>query len=117
MKTKIFGGTSDDTFGEITPTGTDYDNCANGKPIEFLIESESEGKGLLVVGHHAPGSAGGWLVGVAPWDPDYSDAPMPDWPMRLRAPTGHEPVYSPVLEIDVPDDATLRCLQHIEGDD
>lgn len=116
MKTIILGGTSDDTFGEITPTGMDYDNCASGQPIEFLIESESEGKGLLVVGHYAPGNAGGWLVGVAPWDPTCSDKPMPDWPIRLRAPVGHEPVYSPVLEIDVPDDARLRCLQLIRED-
>ena len=39
MKTLIFGGNSDDTFGEITPRGDDYDNSANGKPIEWLVQS------------------------------------------------------------------------------
>lgn len=115
MKTLVFGGSSDDTFGEITPRGDDYDNCASGKPIEWALVSESEGCGLLVVGQYAPGRADGWLVGVAPMGDDEC---LPPWPMRLRAanPAAHnEAPYSPVLEIDVPDDTTIQCLQASGG--
>jgi hypothetical protein len=83
MKTLIFGGYSDDTFGEITPRGDDYDNCASGKPIEWLVESASEGAALLVFGQYAPGNAHGWVVGIAPWDPNHMDKPMPSWPATL----------------------------------
>ncbi len=107
MKTLIFGGSSDDTFGEITPRGDDYDNCGNGKPIEYLIESASEQDSILVVGQYVPGAATGWLVGVARADED-DDKPMPNWPIRILP---CERPYTPALEIDVPDDATLRCLQ------
>jgi len=114
MKTLIFGGYSDDTFGEITPCGDDYDNCASGKPIEWLVKSESEGAALLVVGQHAPGAAGGWLVGVAPWGGSHDDAPIPAWPIRIRP--GDRP-YSPALEVDVPEDATIVCLQREAEED
>ena len=105
MKTLIFGGSSDDTFGEITPRGDDYDNCASGEPIEWRIDS-AEGS-LIVVGQYCPGSAGGWLVGVAPVDNERYTQAIPPWPIRIRP---GERCYSPELEIDVPDDATLRCL-------
>lgn len=107
MKTLIFGGSSDDTFGETTPRGDDYDNCASGEPIEWLIESASEAQSILVVGQYCPGAATGWLVGVARADDD-DDKPLPNWPIRIRP---GERSYTPALEIDVPDDATLRCLQ------
>ncbi len=110
MKTLIFGGCGDDTFGEITPRGDDFDNCASGRPIEWLIESKETGERLLVVGQYAPGGASGWLIGIAPANDD-DDMPIPAWPYRLRPPCGDEPTYSPVLEVDAPDDATLRCLQ------
>jgi hypothetical protein len=110
MKTLVFGGSSDDTFGLIAGAGDDFDNCASGKPIEWLIESEATGERLLVVGQYAPGNAYGWLIGVAPAGPNDED-PIPAWTYRLRAPSGGERNYSPVLEVDVPDDATLRCLQ------
>ena len=32
-----FEGYSDDTFGEIAHTKDDYDNCASGAPIEYLV--------------------------------------------------------------------------------
>lgn len=116
MKTLIFGGTSDDTFGEITPRGDDFDNCASGKPIEWLVESKETGERLLVVGQYTPGNSYGWLIGVAPAGPNDED-PIPAWPYRLRAPRGNERPYSPVLEVDVPDDATLRCLQRKDDGD
>lgn len=112
MKTLIFGGYSDDTFGEITPRGDDFDNCASGEPIEWLIQSPSEGLGILIVGQYAPTDRGGWLIGASPWDPEHIDQPPPNWPIRMmRRP---DCPYSLALEIDVPDDATLRCLQCLD---
>ena len=114
MKTLIFGGSSDDTFGEITPRGDDYDNCASGDPIEWALVSPSEDCGMLVVGQYAPGADDGWLIGVAPIGDDES---LPPWPMRLRAANPaarNESSYSPVLEIDVPDDTEIKCLQASE---
>ncbi len=32
-----FEGYSDDTFGEVAHFKDDYDNCASGKPIEYLV--------------------------------------------------------------------------------
>lgn len=111
MKTLIFGGSGDDTFGEISSGGDDYDNCSNGKPIEYLITSPQERKELIVFGQYAPSHCGGWVVGIAPYDPEDDHAAIPDWPVRIRPPKNREASYSPVLEIDVPDDATIRCLQ------
>jgi hypothetical protein len=115
MKTLIFGGSSDDTFGEITPRGDDYDNCASGKPIEWLIESASEKDSLLVVGQYCPGAATGWLIGVARADEDDGKFP-PAWPIHIRprADGSYRCTYSHALEIVVPDDATIRCLQRRE---
>ena len=116
-KTLVFAGYTDDTFGEITPRGDDYDNCASGKPIEWLVESPSTGEAVIVFGQHAPGHVGGWMVGVGPYDPRHEDTPIAPWPYRLRAPKAPESAYSPVLEIDAPDDATIRCLQVERRDD
>jgi hypothetical protein len=38
MPTLRFEGYSDDTFGEYAHTNNDYDNCASGESIEFLVE-------------------------------------------------------------------------------
>ena len=64
-----------------------------------------------MVGQYCPGSAKGWLIGVAPAHDDCDDKPIPGWPYRLRPPYPGGRNYSPVLEVDVPNDATLRCLQ------
>ena len=45
MKTLMFEGHSDDTFGELT-TGEDHDNCANNAPIIFKVLSLSAGAGV-----------------------------------------------------------------------
>lgn len=107
MKTLIFGGSSDDTFGEITPRGDDYDNCASGEPIEYLITSASEQRSMLVVGQYCPGHATGWVVGVGRADED-DDKPLPDWDVRI---TASERPYSPALHVVVPDDAVIECWQ------
>lgn len=112
MKTFKFGGYSDDTFGEVTPRGDDYDNCASDTPIRWLLFSASEGVGVVIVGQHAPFEhADGWLVGVAPHDPTGEDLPIPPWPMRFEQPSERISSYTPVLVIDAPDDAELSCLE------
>jgi hypothetical protein len=101
-----FEGYSDDTFGEYGHTNEDVDNCASGKPIEFLVTAGDES--LVVVGQYAPGNAGGWLVGVAPYDPEGVDAPVPPWPMRFER--GDAP-YSPALVIEAPEGVKVKPLK------
>jgi hypothetical protein len=108
-----FEGNSDDTFGEYAATNDDYDNCASGKPIEWVVTSPSSpGVGLVVTGQHCPGESGSWLVGIASYDPEFNDNAMPAWPARFvpdqRRAAGQR---NPVLEVDVPADFILICLQ------
>lgn len=119
MKTLLFAGYSDDTFGEVLAFNDDYDNCGSGQPIEWLVESPSEGCGLIVVGQHSPGASGSWLIGVSNYDPRYDDRPMPRWPMHLRPHDEYERHlagrgFNPALVIEAPDDVTIRCLQRTE---
>ncbi len=101
MKTLHFEGHSDDTFGEYNVTNEDHDNCANGKPIWFLVKAGDDE--LFVVGQYCPFDATGWMIGVAKSDED-DEAPMPDWPMRFeRSSRG----YSPRLVIEAPDDVKV----------
>lgn len=107
IKTLRFGGSSDDTFGEITPRGDDYDNCASGAPIEYLVQDAgSPSLGVVVTGQYCPGESGGWSVGVAPYDPHCIDV-FPDWPMRIIPRTDY---HGYAIEIDAPADAIVRCL-------
>ncbi|TXH46484.1 MAG: hypothetical protein E6Q97_29525 [Desulfurellales bacterium] len=107
MKTLIFEGSSDDTFGEQT-TSDDHDNAGSGKPIRYVVESGDDR--LMVFGQFAPGKSTGWMIGVAPYDKNMKNdgGNIPLWPMRLAPGDAH---YSPRLEIDVPDDATIECLE------
>lgn len=116
MKVMKFGGYSDDTFGEVTPAGDDYDNCASGRPIRWLISSDAEGASLIVVGQYGQiEGSGGWLVGVCSHDPLGDDIPIPAWPMRFEPPCGHGArPYTPVLIIEAPDDARLTCMEREE---
>lgn len=107
-KTLIFRGYSDDTFGEET-TGDDFDNCASGEPIRYLITVPGVPGGVVLVGQYAPEGCGGWLIGAAPHDPDHADLPLPPWPILLQ-PCADTP-YSPELRIMVPDGAVLTCLE------
>ena len=104
-----FEGYSDDTFGEVTHFREDYDNCANGKPIEFLLSAD--GEQMVVFGQHCPSNAGSWMVGVASYDPEYSDRSMANWPMRYEwAPKAN----SPRLVIEAPDGVTIEHLTHVD---
>jgi len=104
-KTLRFQGHSDDTFGEYELTNDDYDNCASGKPIRWLVSSEADGLAVVVVGQHCPSGCGGWMIGVAPQE----EGKMPgDWDIRIE----YEHEYSPALVIySAPVDVQLRCLE------
>lgn len=115
MSTKAlrFQGGSDDTFGEYGRFGDDFDNCANGKPIVWMVR-DAAGAGLLVWGQYAgrdwPDDAPGcWMVGIQQLA---VDEPLPPWPLTWSAEG-----YSVVLEIDAPADATLVCLNAVEADE
>lgn len=102
-------GSSDDTFGVYgAGPDDDYDNCASGKPITFRVQSGDAS--MLVVGQYAPGKCAGWLIGVAPDDPedDGSEVPIPDWSMRFER---SDAAYSPRLVIEAPDDVTVTHVR------
>jgi len=107
MKTLAFEGYSDDTFGEYRTTMDDASNSANGKPIVFSVRSPSTGDGLFVWGLYANDDAprstpGCWVIGIQQLD---EDVLLPLWPMYWRtAKSG----YSPILEIDAPDDVVVK---------
>jgi hypothetical protein len=105
-----FEGYSDDTFGEVAHFKDDYDNCASGKPIEYLVEDRATGRGIVVTGQHCPGNSGSWLIGVANHDPDYADVDFPRWPMRIEA-QDYRNGFQPSLVIEAPATVTIRCLQ------
>ena len=100
MKKLRFEGCSDDTFGEYGVTGIDDDDCAEGSIRTFKVSSGSEA--LFVCGQYAPeGTPGCWWIGIQT-DDNY---PLPPWPIRLDR---GERDYSPVLIVEVPDDATVE---------
>ena len=109
MPTLRFEGHSDDTFGEYGLTNDDYDNCASGKPIEYLVLDPATRLAVVVVGQHCPGSATGWMIGAAPSTDDWER--VPDWPMRFE-PNG----YENRLVIEAPAGVAVRCLTRERGD-
>lgn len=116
MKPLRFEGYSDDTFGEVDFFKDDYDNCASGKPIEYLVSDPTSGAALVVTGQHCPGNSGSWLIGVANYDPDGEDKDFPRWPMRIE-PQKYRNGFQPSLVIDAPDNVTIRCLQRRDDDE
>ena len=106
-----FYGYSDDTFACDGPgIDVDSDNCATGDPIVMLVSSR-EGR-LIVSGQYAPDGAGGWLIGVAPWDnPSHEDEPIPNWKISI---TRSDRDYSPLLIIVAPDDVRVELLKRNE---
>ena len=97
MKTLIFKGYSDDTFGEYGVTNEDIDNCGSCAPIQCVINAD--GTGLIVTGQYDRAGTGTWDIGISLLDEEYS---LPDWTIR----TSFEG-YTTVIEIDVPEDFTL----------
>lgn len=106
----VFHGNSDDTFGEYVKTNDDYDNCASGERIEWLITAP-DGEQMLVVGQYCPGASSGWLVGVARYSED-DESDLPAWQVSIEP---GERSYSPALFVSAPVGSTIRCLQR--GDD
>jgi hypothetical protein len=100
-----FEGSSDDTFGEVLHTNDDYDNCASGEPIEYLVQLPDTGLGVLVTGQYCPGFSTGWMIGVSSYQPDNGDASMPGWPIQFQ-PNG----YRGRLMIVAPEGVVVRCL-------
>lgn len=113
MKLLRFEGHSDDTFGEVEAFNDDYDNCASGKPIEYLVEAG--GLAVVVTGQHCPGHSGSWLIGVANFDPEAADVDFPRWPMRIE-PQAYRNGFQPSLVIEAPDDVKIRCMLREEED-
>lgn len=107
MPTLRFEGYSDDTFGEYAHTNDDYDNCASGEPIEYQVFDPVKEIGIVVIGQHCPGSAMGWMIGVAVCQPPSTDDEtcVPDWPMQFE-PNG----YENRLVIEAPEGVVVRCL-------
>lgn len=97
MKTLRFYGYGDDTFGEYGITGQDCDNCANGEPIQCIVDCGEFGR-VVVVGQYNNASLnnGCWLVGVAQVS---EHEELPDWNFRYEE-SGCR--HSPVLAMDLP---------------
>ena len=112
MKQLTFQGYSDDTFS-CTGPGIDVDDDDCARQTQCAIRVVGEGGSLLVIGQYVPHEmASGWGITVAPYADEPDDEPMPDWPMRfVRGERG----YSPVLQIDAPDDVQVTLLP--EGDE
>lgn len=102
MKVYVFGGYSDDTFGEFSLTDDDYDNSASGEPIVYELK-RPDGSGIVVVGQHAPFSDG-WLIGCATLD---ESKPVDDW--RIETEPSHEG-YRGRMQVTAPDDTALTCI-------
>lgn len=103
MRTLKFYGHSDDCF-EIDGTTRDEPDeigCFDGSVTVTLIDAN--GDGLQVVGSYAkPHNTGTWMFGISLLD---EDKPLPSWPIRFST---FENNYSPLVEIDVPDDVVVK---------
>lgn len=107
-----FEGSSDDTFGEVSHFRDDYDNCASGKHIDWVVTAPGVTGGLVVSGQYGRNATKklsvSWQIGVAPYDPTHDDVPAPEWPMRFER--GSRP-YSLALVIEAPAGVAIQCLQ------
>jgi hypothetical protein len=111
MPTLRFEGYSDDTFGEYGHTNDDYDNCASGEPIEYLVQDSVTGIGVVVTGQHCPGNSTGWMIGLANYDPQGNDLRFPWWLMKFD-PDGD----CNALVIEAPEGVVVRCLTRERND-
>lgn len=108
MPTLRFEGYSDDTFGEYAHTNDDFDNCASGKPIDWLVTVPGQDLGLVVTGQYGRrDDVAGWQIAVGSYDPEHADTALPEWPMRF---VRGERDYSPALIIEAPDGVKVTCL-------
>lgn len=115
MPTYRFEGHSDDTFGEYAVTKDDYDNCASGEPIVYLLTFTGDGggsEGIFIVGQYAPKPVDGWLIGISPFDPGGDDVGLPRWAYWF---TDAGNGYSPALHVEAPEGCQLSCLNRKES--
>lgn len=99
MKILRFECSSDDTFGEYNYSGEDVDNCASMQPM-FCKVITSEGC-VNVFAQYSVLNNGCWVIGISPIGEDIR---IPDFKYKYSlADNG----YSPVLEMEVPDDVEL----------
>lgn len=101
MKTLCFSGISSDTFGEYGATGEECNNCACGEPVYCLITADN-GRLLVVAQYAALHTGDCWTIGISMAE---EGKRVPRWPIRI---VNGECPYSPVLEVEVPDDAILE---------
>lgn len=113
-KLLTFEGFSDDTFGETTTFKDDYDNCASGKPIEYLVETDQHA--IVVTGQFCPNHSGSWLIGVSNYDPDHEDCDFPDWNIYIEK-QDYRNGFNPRLVIEAPDDVRIKCFQKKDDDE
>jgi len=100
-----FQGYSDDVFAEVRHDLIDYDTCASGERVVFLVRGGDDA--LVVSGQYGSARLGNWVIGVSAWDPDYEDTQIPGWNIYFKR--GDVP-YSPKLVVEVPGDATVTRL-------
>lgn len=99
MKTLQFYGASDNLFEVEGPGIRDEIGCYDRPGIYKVISNSGR---LFVIGEYAVANEATWMVGVQQAD---EDIPLPAWPIRFVA---KSPVsYSPMLELDVPDDTIV----------
>ena len=103
IKTLRFEGSSDDTFGEYGVTYDDVDNCGSKEPIHCIVKS-SKGR-LIVTGVYKHPLDACWTVGVSQYA---EDEKIPKWNFRYKT---AENGYSPILEVDVPDDTEIEFIK------
>ena len=98
-----FIGHSDDTFGLITESMFDVDNCAKDEPIVLHLRSGKDE--MLVIGHYFLAPNGTWTIGIAPVTEGIR---IPTW--RVYFEPRVEPHYSPVLVVECPEDTTICAM-------
>lgn len=107
-----FEGYSDDTFGEVEHFNDDYDNCASGDAIRYLVTAKNDNgieQAIVVTGIYGEFSAG-WSIAVENYDPKAEDIDFPRWPMRIE-PQNYRNGFQPSLIIDAPESVTIKCLE------
>lgn len=109
MKLK-FEGYSDDTFGEYGVTGEDVDNCGSMEPIQCVVDAGVYGR-LMVIGQYSKASCnnGCWMIGISKVE---EDDELPDWNISLLQ---GEVEYSPLLELELPDEAAVTLTWYKNG--
>jgi len=62
---------------------------------------------MIVTGQYCPGTLTSWAIGIALVEGDDDCQALPTWPLRWK---GREGGYSPILEIDAPDDVAAELI-------